>query len=168
MDEFLFYYKPSKINQSLGFYQFTAMGKDCRLIKSQASSDRNWKMEFIFVSSFLAGNHVDDGRDPFAPYSRDLGNLHPKGTSFPFHFFYFFLFVSNPCLLFVLQVLNDHPEVNFTMTASTGLVFTSIGIFTLWLPYDVLPNGDLVLNHQTGLLLTRSQYEEVNFHLMVI
>ena len=52
MDEFLFCYKPSEINQSLGFYQFTARGKDCRPIKSLASSDRNWKTEFIFVSGF--------------------------------------------------------------------------------------------------------------------
>ena len=52
MDEFLFCYKPSEINQSLGFHQFTARGKDCRLIKSLASSDKNWKSEFIFVSGF--------------------------------------------------------------------------------------------------------------------
>ena len=43
VDKFLFCYKPSEINQSLGFHQFTARGKDCRLIKSLASSDRNWK-----------------------------------------------------------------------------------------------------------------------------
>ena len=41
VDEFLFCYKPSGINQSLGFYQFTAKGKDCRLIKSLVTSDRN-------------------------------------------------------------------------------------------------------------------------------
>ena len=41
VDEFLFCYKPSEINQSLGFYQFTAKSKDCRLIKSPTSSDRN-------------------------------------------------------------------------------------------------------------------------------
>ena len=41
MDEFLFYYKPSEINQSLGFYQFTAKGTNCRLIKSLVSSNRN-------------------------------------------------------------------------------------------------------------------------------
>ena len=92
VDEFLFYYKPSKINQSLGFHQFTAGGKDCRLIKSLASSDRNWKSKFIFVSGFWAGNLVDVGRDPFTPYSGDLGNLCPEGMSLPFfllslHFF---------------------------------------------------------------------------------
>ena len=34
VDEFLYCYKPSEINQSLGFYQFTARRKDYRLIKS--------------------------------------------------------------------------------------------------------------------------------------
>ena len=61
-----------------------ARGKDCRLIKSLASSDKNWKSEFIFVSGFWAGNPVDVGRDPFAPYSGDLGNLRLEGTSLPF------------------------------------------------------------------------------------
>ena len=96
MDEFLFCYEPSKINQSFGFHQFIARGKDCRLIKSLASSDRNWKSEFIFVSGFWAGNPVDVGRDPFAPYSGDLRNLHPEGTSLPFllslQFFFFFIY----------------------------------------------------------------------------
>ena len=117
VDGFLFCYKPSKINQSLGFYQFTARGKDCRLIKPLASSDRNWKTEFIFVSSFWAGNPVDVGRDPFAPYSGDLGNLRLEGTSLPFFFFLFSFFFSfffciyiffNSCISLVLQVLNDH------------------------------------------------------------
>ena len=52
VDEFLYCYKPSKINQSLGFYQYTAKGKDYRLIKSLVTSDRNWKTEFFFVSGF--------------------------------------------------------------------------------------------------------------------
>ena len=34
VDEFLYCHKPSEINQSNGFYQFTARGNDCRLIKS--------------------------------------------------------------------------------------------------------------------------------------
>ena len=89
VDEFLFCYKPSEINQSLGFYQFIARAKDYRLIKSLASSDKNWKTEFIFVFSFWAGNPVDVGRDPFAPYFGDLGNLCPKGTSLPFFIFLF-------------------------------------------------------------------------------
>ena len=52
VDEFLYCYKSSEINQSLGFYQFTARGKDYRLIKSLVTSDRNWKTEFFFVSGF--------------------------------------------------------------------------------------------------------------------
>ena len=52
VDEFLYCYKPSEINQSLSFYQFTAKGKDYRLIKSLVTSDRNWKTEFFFVSGF--------------------------------------------------------------------------------------------------------------------
>ena len=52
VDKFLYCYKPSEINQSLGFYQFTARGKDYRLIKSLVTSDRNWKTEFFFVSGF--------------------------------------------------------------------------------------------------------------------
>ena len=90
VDEFIFCYKPSEINQSLGFYQFTARGKDCRLIKSLAPSDKNWKIEFIFVSSFWVGNLVDIGRDPFAPYFGDLGNLRAESTSLPFFIFFSF------------------------------------------------------------------------------
>ena len=93
VDEFLFCYKLSEINQSLGFYQFPAWGKDCRLIKSLASSNRNWKTEFIFISAFWARSPVDVGRDPFTPYSGDLGNLRPEGTPLPFFFFLFSLFL---------------------------------------------------------------------------
>ena len=62
---------------------------------------------------------MDVGRDPFAPYSGDLGNLRPEDTSFPFllslHFLYththtqiyIYIFFKS-CLLLVLQVLNDH------------------------------------------------------------
>ena len=61
---------------------------------------------------------MDIGRDPFAPYSEDLGNLRPEGTSLPFllslHFFFFYIYIYiyfffNSCLLFILQVLNDQP-----------------------------------------------------------
>ena len=67
---------------------------------------------------------MDVGRDPFAPYSGDLGNLRPEDTSFPFllslHFLYtqththtqiyiyIYIFFFKSCLLLVLQVLNDH------------------------------------------------------------
>ena len=52
VDEFLYYYKISEISQSLGFHQYTTRGKDCRLIKSLPTSDRNWKTEFFFISGF--------------------------------------------------------------------------------------------------------------------
>ena len=83
VDEFLYCYKASEISQSEGFYQFIARENDCRLIKSLASSDRRWKTEYIFVSSFWAGNPVDVGRDPFPPYTGDLRNLRPEGMSLP-------------------------------------------------------------------------------------
>ena len=79
VDEFLFCYKPSEIHQSLGFYQFTDRGTDCRLIKSLASSDRNWMKEYFFVFGFWAGNPVDVGWDTFGRCTGDLGNLRPKG-----------------------------------------------------------------------------------------
>jgi len=79
VDEFLYCYKPSEINQSLGFYQFTARGKDCRLIKSLVTSDRNWKTKFFFVSSFWARLPVEVGKNLFAPYTRELGNLCLEG-----------------------------------------------------------------------------------------
>ena len=82
VDEFLFCYKPSEINQSLGFYQFTARGKDYRLIKSLVTSDRNWKTEFFFVSGFWAGRPIEVDRDPFPLYSGELGNLRPEGMCF--------------------------------------------------------------------------------------
>ena len=83
VDEFLFCSKPSEMHQSLGFYQFTTRGTDCRLIKSLASSNRNQKKEFFFVSSFWAGNLVDVGRDTFGRCTKDLENLRPQGKSLP-------------------------------------------------------------------------------------
>ena len=61
VDEFLYYYKPSVINQSLGFYQFTVKVKDYRLVKSLVTSDRNWKTKFFFVSGFLVGCPIEVG-----------------------------------------------------------------------------------------------------------
>ena len=97
VDEFLYCYKPSEINQSLGFYQFTARGRDCRLVKSLASSDRKWKMEFFFVSGFWAKNPMDVGWDTFGRYAGVLGNLRPEGKSlsFPPLPFYLLLLFSN-------------------------------------------------------------------------
>ncbi|KAL0015281.1 hypothetical protein SO802_002350 [Lithocarpus litseifolius] len=91
VDEFLYCYKPSEINQSLGFHQFTARGADYRLIKSLVTSDRNWKTEFFFVSGPWAGKPSEVGRDPFGPYIGELRNLRPEGVRRPhlsktFHF----------------------------------------------------------------------------------
>ena len=79
VDEFLYCYKPSEINQFLGFYQFTVKGKDYRLIKSLVTSDRNWKTEFFFVSGFWAGHPIEVDKNPFPPYTGELGNLHHEG-----------------------------------------------------------------------------------------
>ncbi|KAL0013583.1 hypothetical protein SO802_000652 [Lithocarpus litseifolius] len=84
VDEFLYCYKPFGINQSLGFYQFTARGKDYRQIKSLVTSDRNWKTKFFFVSGFSARHPVEVGRDSFAPYTGELGNLRPEGVKRPY------------------------------------------------------------------------------------
>ena len=83
MDEFLYCYKPFEINQSLGFYQFTARGKDYRLIKSLVTSYRNWKMEFFFVLGFWVGHPIEVDRDPFPPYIGELWNLCPEGMLVP-------------------------------------------------------------------------------------
>ena len=79
VDEFLYCYKPSEINQSLGFYQFTTRGKDYRLINSLVTSDRNWKTEFFFISGFWARHPIEVDQDPFPPYTGELGNLFPEG-----------------------------------------------------------------------------------------
>ncbi|KAL4595509.1 hypothetical protein ACB092_12G096700 [Castanea dentata] len=68
VDEFLFCYKPSEITRR----------KDCRIIKSLVTSDRNWKTKFFFVSGFWAGRPVDVSRDSFPPYTGELGNLRPE------------------------------------------------------------------------------------------
>ena len=83
MDEFLYCYKPFEINQSLGFYQFTARGKDYRLIKSLVTSYRNWKMEFFFVLGFWVGHPIEVDRDPFPPYIGELWKLYPEGMLVP-------------------------------------------------------------------------------------
>ena len=113
--EFLYYYKPSEINQSLGFYQFTARGRDYRLIKSLVTSDRNWKTEFFFVSGFWAGRPIEVDRDPFPPYTRELGNLRLEGMLVPTFLFnlHFYLQFKNPnscffVLLFVSGARRPH------------------------------------------------------------
>ena len=84
-----------KLIKSQGFYQFTAKGSDYRLINSLVSSDRNWKTEFFFVSGFWSGHPVEVGRDTFAPYTGELGNLHPEGM-------FMFCFVVLSVFVFLL------------------------------------------------------------------
>lgn len=93
VDEFLYFYKPLEISQSLVFYQFFARGSSCRLVKSLLSSDRRWKTDFFFVSGFWAGNPVEVGRDPFPPYTGEMGHLRPEGILFFFCSSYLFFFV---------------------------------------------------------------------------
>ena len=72
VDEFLYCYKPSEINQSLGFYQFTARGKDYRLIKFLVTSDRSWKTEFFFVTGFWARHPIEVEKDPLEVNNRPI------------------------------------------------------------------------------------------------
>ena len=74
---------PSEINQSLGFYQFTVREKDYKLIKSLVTSYRNWKTEFFFVSGFWTGRPIEAYKDPFPPYTGELGNFRPEGMLVP-------------------------------------------------------------------------------------
>ena len=69
VDEFLYCYKPSEINQSNGFYQFTARGNDYRLIKSLASSDRNWKTG-VYLRLWILG------KEPYGRWQGSLCSLH--------------------------------------------------------------------------------------------
>ena len=43
----------------------------------------------FFVSGFWAKNPVEVGRDPFPPYTSEMGHLHPKVMLF-----------STPCFIF--------------------------------------------------------------------
>ena len=89
VDEFLYCYKPSEINQSIGFYQFSARHNDYRMIRSLSSSDREWKKDFLFfiffcffvffVSGFWAGNPIEVGRDWFPSTIGAWSRLCPKG-----------------------------------------------------------------------------------------
>ena len=93
VDEFLYCYKPLEISQSLVFYQFTARGKDCRLIKSLLTFDRNWKTKFFLVSGFgldtllwLVGIH--------SPHILERqGTFIYKVYFFPIQYFFIFFFL---------------------------------------------------------------------------
>ena len=94
MDEFLYCYKPSKINQSLGFYQFSARGSNCRMIRALPSFDRLWKREFFFISGFWVGNPVEVGRGTFLPYVGAMGCLRSEGMLLTLaHPSYFIIFI---------------------------------------------------------------------------
>ena len=56
VDEFLYYYKPFEISQSLGFYQFLARGSNCGLVRSLLCliGDGRW----IFSSSLGSGQET--------------------------------------------------------------------------------------------------------------
>ena len=55
-------------------------------------------MEFFFVSGFWARHPVEVGRDPFASYTRELGNLRIEG--FFFFLINIYIFVYNRLTLF--------------------------------------------------------------------
>ena len=80
VDELLYYYKPFDISQSLGFYQFSTWGSNCRIIRSLPTFDREWNKEFFFVFVPSAGDLVEVGRDTFPPLVSDWGSLRRKGT----------------------------------------------------------------------------------------
>ena len=40
-------------------------------------------MKFFFVSRFWVGNPVEVGRDPFPPYTGEIGHLCLEGILFP-------------------------------------------------------------------------------------
>ena len=77
--EFLYCYKPSRVSQSLSFYQFSAQGSDCRMIRSLPTFGREWKKEFFFVSGPWARDPDEVGRDTFSPLVSDWGHLRPEG-----------------------------------------------------------------------------------------
>ena len=71
-------------------------------------------MEFFFVCGFWSGHPVEVGRDPFAPYTRELWNLSPEGILFvvaPFIYIYIYIYIVFLFLflLFILQLLDDRP-----------------------------------------------------------
>ena len=102
VDEFLYYYKPSEIKQSAGFYQFSYRGPQFSLIKGCDSFDRLWKKEFFFKSGNWVGDPVNVNSAFFPSFISPLGRPRPKGMTFflPFFLFIFFLFFL---FLFILS-----------------------------------------------------------------
>ena len=79
VDKFLYCYKPSKISQSIGFYQFSVRGSNCRLIRSFPLYDRRWKTEFFSVSGYWVCDPVEVGKDTFPSYTGEMGRLRSEG-----------------------------------------------------------------------------------------
>ena len=79
VDKFLYCYKPSKISQSIGFYQFSVRGSNCRLIRSFPLYDRRWKTEFFSVSRCWVCDPIKVGKDTFPSYIGEMGRLCSEG-----------------------------------------------------------------------------------------
>ena len=101
VDEFLFCYKPSKIKQSTGFYQFSSKGPKFSLIRGRSSSNRSWKKEFFFISGNWARDPYDVNITPFPPFTSALGRLLLEGTSFIIYFVHFIYFFSRLTVSFI-------------------------------------------------------------------
>ena len=115
VNEFLYYYKPSEIKKSAGFYQFSSRGPHFSLIKGRSSSGRLWKNEFFIISGDCSGDPIDVNSAPFPHFTSPLGRLRPKGMYFfqkkIFILFYTFTFTysSNPSSSF-LYWCSCHPS----------------------------------------------------------
>ena len=79
VDKFLHCYITTKINKSLGFYQFSAKGSSCRIIRSLPLSNRLWKRKFFFVFGSWVGDPIEVGRDTFHLYVGAIGRLQLEG-----------------------------------------------------------------------------------------
>ena len=118
VDEFLYYYKPSEIKKSAGFYQFSSRGSYYSLIKGHSSYDKLWKIKYFIISGDWSGDPTDVGNAPFPPFTSPLGCLRPKGM-FPFHFIsflfiYFLTFNRLTHFSLLMQLLFVHAWTNFT------------------------------------------------------
>ena len=119
MDEFLYCYKPSEINQSFSFYQFTAREKDYRLIKSLVTSDRNWKTKFFFVSGFWVGRPIEVDQDPFPQYTGELGNLRPEGMPMVITSLFIMLVLVSSYLIIIIIIIYIYIYIFFFYRCKT-------------------------------------------------
>ena len=112
VDEFLYYYKPSEIKKSAGFYQFSSRGSYYSLIKGHSSYDKLWKIKYFIISGDWSGDPTDVGNAPFPPFTIPLGCLRPEGL-FPFHFYFISLYIfsniqSSNLFSLLMQLLFVH------------------------------------------------------------